>query len=42
MLVRDIITVYCGNHTKHTNALYGKKATLLNVAASGHIIATGL
>jgi hypothetical protein len=35
MLFRDIIAVYCENHTEHTNTLCGQNAEFLYVEAGG-------
>jgi hypothetical protein len=35
MLFRETIVVYCKNHMKHINALYGNNAELWCVKASG-------
>jgi hypothetical protein len=35
MLFREIIAVYCENHTEHTNALCGQNAEFYYVKASG-------
>jgi hypothetical protein len=34
MLFREIITVYCENHVKHINILYGQNTEFLNVEES--------
>jgi hypothetical protein len=34
-LFKEIIAVYCENHTKHTNTLCGQNARLLIVEAGG-------
>jgi hypothetical protein len=42
MLFKEIIAVYCENHMKHTNAIYGKNAEFYDVKAGGacsHILA---
>jgi hypothetical protein len=38
MLFREIIAVYCENHTEHTNALCGQNAELSCVITCGHIL----
>jgi hypothetical protein len=35
MLFRETITVYCGKHTKHTNALCGHNEEFQYVKADG-------
>jgi hypothetical protein len=35
MLVREIIAVYCENHTEHINTLCGQNAEFLNVEEGG-------
>jgi hypothetical protein len=35
MLFREIVTVYCENHTEHTNTLCGQNARFLYVKAGG-------
>jgi hypothetical protein len=35
MLFREIIYIYCDNHTKHINTLCGKNAESFNVKAGG-------
>jgi hypothetical protein len=35
MLFREIIAVYCENHTEHINTLYGQNAVFVNVKAGG-------
>jgi hypothetical protein len=35
MLFREIIAVYCENHTEHTDTLCGQNAGLLDVNAGG-------
>jgi hypothetical protein len=42
MLFREIIAVYCENHTQHVNALYGENAELLTLNPVAHIVTTVL
>jgi hypothetical protein len=35
MLFREIIAVYCADHTKHTNTLWAQNVEFYNVNASG-------
>jgi hypothetical protein len=35
MLFREIIAVYCENHTEHVNTLCGQNVQLLNVKSGG-------
>jgi hypothetical protein len=42
MCIRETIVVYCGNYTKHINAMRRKKAELLNDETGGKYVSSAL